>query len=165
MDLFSWQTISVYVFIVLRVLVIAGIGFFVAQYVKNYIMRKAQQLPQEALRISLLARIAMYAIYSVVGLIVMREVGIQTTLLMSVVGIAGIAFGLAIKDSLANILSGIFLMVEHPYEQGDRITVEGLTGIVVEITFYATMLQASDGTLVRIPHDKLIKNSIIIAKK
>jgi small-conductance mechanosensitive channel len=163
MDMFSWHTLSTYFFITLRIIVIAGLGMLAARSVKRYKAREIQKLPQEALRLGVIARIIIYTIYALAGLMIIKELGIQTTPFMGIVGIIGIAFGLAMQASLANILSGIFLMVEHPYEVGDTITVENTpTGTVIESTLYATILKTADNKIIRIPHAKLIKSSLVI---
>ncbi len=161
----TWQTMAPYIFIAIRVIIIACLGLFAARYAKKYILRETKSLPQEALRLGIFARFTTYIIYILTGLMIIKEVGIQTTTLMGLVGIIGVAGGLALQGSLANILSGIFLMIEHPYEVGDTITVENSKGEVIESTLYATILKTAEKTTIRIPHDKLIKSSVVIEKK
>ncbi len=165
MNIFTWQTLAPYVFIAIRAIIIAGLGLFAARYTKKYILRETKNLPQEALRLGIFARFTSYIIYILTGLMIVKELGIQTTTLMGLVGIIGVACGLALQGSLANILSGIFLMIEHPYEVGDTITVDDIKGQVVESTLYATLLKTAENKTIRIPHDKLIKSSVVIEKK
>ena len=68
-------------------------------------------------------------------------------------GVAGIVLGLAAKDSLANLFSGIFILADGPYKLGDHIIIdEGTRGKVTDIGFRSTRLLTRDGLEITVPN-------------
>ena len=99
-------------------------------------------------------------------LVILRIHGIEVTPLLASAGIAGIALGLAAKESLADILSGIFLITDRPIRTGDRVKIErigkhwGAWGDVIDIGLRRTCIRNTDGVAVNYPNN-VLANSII----
>lgn len=107
-----------------------------------------------------LSTIASYAIY-LVGLVIILDIfGVNTTSLIALLGAAGIAIGLALKETLGNIASGIMLLLLRPFSRGDAIQCTATTGTVEEINLFATTLQTADGLYVSVPNGTLCSSSI-----
>src|SRR6185503_5222978 len=70
--------------------------------------------------------------------------GFPTTTLLTVVGTAGIAIGLALKDSLAHIAAGVVLIVLRPFRVGDRVNIASQEGVVDGVFIFQTRLHAAD---------------------
>jgi MscS family membrane protein len=99
--------------------------------------------------------------------------GIQTYVIMSAwhinltswlasAGVLGIAIGFAAKDTLANFISGIFILVDAPYKVGQYIFIDGQTrGVVTDIGMRSTRLLTNDNVEVTVPNG-VIGNSMII---
>ena len=73
-------------------------------------------------------KVIKYAGMLIVIIMVMRELGFQLAPVLGAAGIIGIAVGFASQTSISNIISGVFLIVEQPFEVGDVIIVGGTTG-------------------------------------
>ena len=99
-------------------------------------------------------------------LVVLRINHIEITPLLAGAGIAGIAVGLAAKELLADILSGVFLITDRPLRVGDRVKIEhigrhwGGWGDVVDIGLRRTRIRNTDGVIVNYPNSVLC-NSVI----
>jgi small-conductance mechanosensitive channel len=105
---------------------------------------------------------AMFYIGTVVlVLTVLREFGFQLTALLGAAGIMGVAIGFASQTSVSNIISGIFLLWEKPFQVGDSIKVGDIVGLVFSIDLMSTSLRTFDNRLVRIPNEQLIKSQVI----
>jgi small conductance mechanosensitive channel len=95
-----------------------------------------------------------------IGLIVvfvaaLDALGVPTTSLLAVLGAAGLAIGLAMKDSLSNIASGVMLIVLRPFRAGDAVSIAGQEGIVEQVRIFQTLLRTYQN------HDVILPNSQI----
>lgn len=102
-----------------------------------------------------LRNIVYYALLTAVVIAAAGQLGINTTSFLTVVGAAGLAIGLALKDSLANFSAGVMLIFFRPFKVGDVVTVAGETGAVEEITIFNTVMNTADN------QRKIIPNSIV----
>ena len=93
-------------------------------------------------------------------LTVLNELGFKVSTFLGAAGILGVAVGFASQTSLSNLISGIFLIWEKPFEVDDVIRVNGTTGAVQEIDLLATKIHTFDNTLVRIPNENMIKSEV-----
>ena len=88
---------------------------------------------------------------------VLVELGFNLSAVLGAAGIASVAIGFAAQTSLSNIISGIFLYWERPFEIGDVIKVGDTLGIVISIDLMAVKLRSFDNQFIRIPNETLIK--------
>lgn len=91
---------------------------------------------------------------------VLAEFGFRVSTLLGAAGVMGLAIGFAAQTSLSNLISGIFLIWERPFEIGDVINIDTITGTVEEIDLLSTKIRKFDNTLVRIPNEDLIKSRL-----
>ena len=78
--------------------------------------------------------------------------------LLAGAGVAGLAIGLALKDSLSNTFSGVVLAIKDIINIGDYIESNGYAGVVEEITLRSTTIRESDNNMVIIPNDTVLSN-------
>jgi small-conductance mechanosensitive channel len=95
------------------------------------------------------------------GLSVLSEMGFSLSTLLGAAGIAGVAIGFASQTSLSNLISGIFLIWERPFEVDDVVRIGGTSGVVVTIDLLSTKIRTFDNTLVRFPNETLIKSELV----
>lgn len=89
------------------------------------------------------------------------QIGYDITSLIAGLGIAGIAIGFAAKDTLSNIVAGIFIFWDRPFYIGDLVEIEDEYGSVQEITLRTTRIVTPDGRMVSIPNQNIAANKII----
>ena len=100
----------------------------------------------------------------ILGIVVaaaLGEIGVQTASIIAMLGAAGLAIGLALQASLSNLASGILLIAQTPFKVGDFIEGAGISGTVVEIKLFTTVVTTFDGRKVTIPNSKLTGDPII----
>lgn len=110
-----------------------------------------------------IARVVWLAIF-LVGLYAVFQVAGLTTVALTVMGgtgLLGIVLGIAFRDITENLLASIFLSVQNPFQTGDLIEIEGVTGLVQQLTIRATVLMTLDGNHVQIPNSTVYKSKII----
>jgi small-conductance mechanosensitive channel len=94
-------------------------------------------------------------------LFVLRVHHVSISPLLAGAGIAGIAVGLAAKETLADILAGVFLVVDRPLRVGDRVKIErpgrhwGGWGDVVDVGLRRTLVRNTDGVVINYPNSVL----------
>ena len=84
-----------------------------------------------------------------------NQLGINTTSFLTILGAAGLAIGLALKDSLSNFASGIMLVLFPPYKVGDSVLAAGISGKVDAINIFNTIINTADNRRVYVPNSKI----------
>jgi small conductance mechanosensitive channel len=88
-------------------------------------------------------------------------IGIQTTSLVTVLGAAGLAVGLALQGSLSNFAGGVLVLVFKPFKVGDTIEALGQKGLVQEIQIFNTILITIDNKTIILPNGSVSNNIIV----
>lgn len=104
--------------------------------------------------------IAWYVVVFVVITSVLRELDFDLSVLLGAAGVLTVAIGFASQTSASNVISGIFLLVERPFEPGDLIEVDSVVGEVLSIDLMSVRLRTFDNRFVRLPNESLIKARI-----
>lgn len=115
----------------------------------------------DATLIGFLRNVAYAAMLVLVVVTALSAIGVPTTSMFAILGAAGLAVGLALKDSLSNIASGVMLIVLRPFRLGDHVVVAGEEGIVEEIRVFQTRLHAFDQRVIVLPNSEITTAPII----
>ncbi len=91
----------------------------------------------------------------------LSQLGIETTSLAAVMAAAGLAVGMALKDSLGNLASGVMIILFRPFKIGDFIEAGGTSGVVEDITIFTTMMKTGDNKAVIVPNGSITGGNII----
>jgi len=91
---------------------------------------------------------------------VLIHLQVNLTAVLGAAGIATVAIGFAAQTSLSNLISGLFLIGERPFEVGDLIVVGSTRGIVLSIDLLSVKLRTLDNLFVRMPNETLIKAEV-----
>lgn len=103
-----------------------------------------------------------YAVMLVLVIVTaLTALGVPTTSMFAILGAAGLAVGLALKDSLSNIASGVMLIVLRPFRAGDHVIAAGQEGVVLEIRVFQTRLRALDHRVIILPNSQVTTAPII----
>lgn len=143
----------------IRIIVLLGLGFPLLLFICTLAGKAAKKrfTPQA----SMLIRKGIFYFGSILLIIsVLYQMGFKLTALLGAAGIAGIAIGFASQTSVSNIISGLFLISEKPFEVGDLIKVNDTKGNILSIDLLSVKLRTLDNQLVRIPNESLIKNQV-----
>ncbi len=91
----------------------------------------------------------------------LSQLGIQTASLIAIIGAAGLAVGLALKDSLQNFASGVMLILFRPFKSGDFVEMAGVSGVVEKISIFSTLMRSGDNKEIIVPNGKIYGGNII----
>jgi len=136
------------------------IGKWLARYLSKLlgkILRK-NKVDETLTRFS--GNITYYALLIMVIIAAAGQLGINTTSFLTIVGAAGLAVGLALKDSLSNFASGVMLIMFHPFKVGDYVTAGGQSGTVESIAIFNTVLKTPDNQMVIVPNSSITADVI-----
>ncbi len=88
--------------------------------------------------------------------------GIQPTAFVAALGVTSVVISLGLQDTVSNVIGGLALMMGQVVKPGDRITVNGLTGVVTDVTWRNTLVRDAAGSVQVIPNSVLNKTTVII---
>lgn len=109
----------------------------------------------------LVGRMAKLAVLIMVLVAVLAQFGVQTSSIIALIGAAGLAIGLAFKDTLSNVASGLLLLFLRPFNAGEFVELGDESGTVMEIGLFLTRLRTADGQIVCMPNAEVANNAII----
>lgn len=142
-------------------LAILIIGLWLARHISRLIEKTMVKAKVDT-TLALFTRNIVYAGLMVfILLAVLSQLGIQTASFIAVLGAAGLAVGLALQGTLANLASGVLIILFRPYKVGDVIKVSGNEGTVKEIQVFCTILVSQDNKKFIIPNSKITGDTIV----
>jgi len=115
----------------------------------------------------LLNRFSGAIIYAVAVVLALDTLGFNVMPLVAGAGVLGVAIGFAAKDTLSNLIAGILLIIDRPFEMGDRIEVwsapagSASWGDVIDIGLRATKIRTTDNIIIVIPNNEIMKRDIV----
>ncbi len=113
--------------------------------------------PGVARVVGLSLRIAIFAIASVV---LLDEFGIDIATFIAALGIFGFALAIGLRQTMHGFFTGMLVSVLKPYEVGDYIESDRVTGVVEDIHMYHTVVVTADGEFVSVPNSSVWSRSI-----
>ncbi len=151
-----------YVVDVTLAIVILVAGFIVSAWAQRVARRNLAKVKglDDTLE-PFIARLIRYTILIVVFVAVLAQFGVQTTSIIAVLGAAGIAIGLALQGTLANIAAGVMLLFLRPFRIDDFIDAEGISGTIQEVGLFVTEMRTFDGLFVTVPNSQLWNRTIV----
>lgn len=108
----------------------------------------------------LTSRLFSYTLYTIILISFLKSLGFEVSALLGTAGIIGIAVGFASQTSVSNIISGLFLIGERPFELNDIVTIGEISGVVISIDLLSIKLRTFDNRYVRVPNEMLIKTPL-----
>jgi small conductance mechanosensitive channel len=152
--------VSTYTLKLLAAILIFIIGKWISRKISDLIGKLFEKNKIDTTLVGFLENIIYYTLLIVVLIAAAGQLGINTTSFLTIVGAAGLAVGLALKDSLSNFASGVMLIMFRPFHVGDLVNAGGVLGKVDKITVFNTMLNTLDNQRVIVPNS-LITTSVI----
>jgi small conductance mechanosensitive channel len=148
--------IVTYAFSVIGAILILIVGWSISRllgrWVRSLLARTHRVDPTVVGFFSVFVR---YAVLVVVVIMVLGQFGVQTASIITALGAAGLAIGLALQGTLQNIAAGIMLLVLRPFRVGEYIDADGISGTIQEIGLFATELKTLDGLYRMAPNSQL----------
>ena len=130
------------------------VGRMVAGIVRSNVRKAMTKAEVDATLIPFVASLVYYIVLAVVIIAVLSLFGIQTTSLVAVLGAAGLAIGLALQGTLSNFAAGVMLLLFRPFKVDDFVEIGGITGKVVAVKIFSTVLKTGDNVMITVPNSQ-----------
>lgn len=145
-------------------LLIAIVIFVVGKWLAHRVQRAFEKILRnrnvDDVLVDFLGTIVSTLIIIVAVIAAVDQLGIPATSFLAVLGAAGLAVGLALKDSLSNFASGVMLVLFRPFTKGDFVDAGGITGTVDEIHLVSTLLTTPDNKQIIVPNALMYTSAI-----
>jgi small-conductance mechanosensitive channel len=135
-------------------------------YLQSNIAHKTENKVDDII-FELLARFAGFIIFATAIVMALDLLGVNVVPVIAGAGVAGVAVGFAAKDTLSNLIAGVLLIIDRPFEVGDRIEVwqaptkSATWGDVIDIGLRATKIKTTDNIVIIIPNNEIMLRDII----
>lgn len=131
------------------------IGWWLAKWIARVIRRINTRARMDATLNGFLSNLAYALALMIVGIAALDKLGVPIASAVTILGTIGLAVGLALKDSLSNIASGVMLIVLRPFHVGDTVIVAGLEGIAEQVSIFQTRLRTADNRVIVLPNSSI----------
>jgi len=133
--------------------VLVKIVDIVIAYLRPRVAASESKLDDQLLPI--MGKLAKIFALTLMGLLLLQNLGYNVTSLIAGLGIGGLAVALAAQETLANVFGSIAIFADKPFSVGDRVQVDGFDGPVESVGMRSTRIRTLDGTLVTVPNAKI----------
>jgi small conductance mechanosensitive channel len=142
-------------------LLILFFGWWVIKLIVRYVKRVFKKTDCDPTLENFISSLLNWGLKILLFIVVISQLGVETTSLIAVIGAAGLAIGLALQGSLSNFAGGVLIISLKPFRVGDFIEAQGVSGTVKETSLFYTKLNTFNNQLAIIPNGQLTNNNII----
>ena len=157
----SLMWLSVYGLRLVVALLILFIGKKKKKKLGDFLGRILEKRSIDPTLIPFIRGIVHYLLLAVIFIAALGQIGINVTSFLAILGAAGLAIGLALKDSLSNFASGVMLIIFRFFRVGDYVNVAGTSGTVETINIFNTELVTPDNQKIYVPNASIMGNQIV----
>ncbi|MGB5621420.1 MAG: mechanosensitive ion channel domain-containing protein [Gammaproteobacteria bacterium] len=136
------------------------IGRWVARWLSRLLEKGMQKAGTDQTLIVFLRNIVYVGLLTFAIIAAVGQLGVQTTSFLAVLGAAGLAVGLALQGSLANLAAGVLIIIFRPFKLGDFIEAGGIAGTVKAISIFTTTLHTPDNKVIIVPNAQVNSGTI-----
>jgi len=145
----------------LSALVIFGVGWYLAVWLGKLVERLLQRRKVDREIALLLRRATQWGVFAASTLMALDQVGFDITTFLAGLGALGFALGFAVQDITQNLMAGVLLLLQQPFDIGDAIQVGDYAGVVLDINLRATEMRTWDGRRVYVPNAQVYTSAIV----
>jgi small conductance mechanosensitive channel len=137
------------------------VGHYAIKIFKRLISKNVQKREFEPTLSKFLIDILTWLLRVLLFVTFISKLGIETASFVAIIGAAGLAIGLSLQGSLSNFAGGILIILFKPFEVGDTIEAQGVSGTVSEIQIFVTKLITGNNQTIFVPNGSLSNGNII----
>lgn len=153
-----WSTTGI---TIIKTFAIIIIGLLLIKIIMRYVRKIFMTSQMEAGLTSFLLSIIKAAMYVLLIFIIMSTLGVSMGAIVAALSAAGLAIALALQDSLSNLASGILILVNKPFVEGDYIRVGTDEGTVKSVRIFTTQIESYDKKVITIPNKSVINSNVV----
>lgn len=155
------DTILQFVWNVVAALILLFVGKLISKLLSKGVEKVLLRRKVDVTVVHFFSALIRYITLAFAIIAALGRLGIETSSIITVIGAAGLAVGLALQGSLSNFAAGVLLVTLRPFSAGNLVQIGAITGIVNNVHIFSTTLLTADNKEVVIPNGKIIADSII----
>ncbi|THB69044.1 MAG: mechanosensitive ion channel family protein [Desulfovibrio sp.] len=160
-----WATIELWLTTygvrILIAIAVLAVGRWIAKRLVSMLDKVLEKKEIDSTVRSFAKNLLYYTLLMAVIVAALNQAGINATSFLAVLGAAGLAIGLALKDSLANFAAGVMLIMYRFFSNGDYVTIAGTSGTVKSINIFHTELATPDNQKIFVPNGSILGDVIV----
>lgn len=141
-------------------IIIVLIGRWLARLITRYATHSMERAHLDSMVVRFLRTLIYLGLMAAVVIAALDAAGLHTTSLTALLAAAGVAVGLALKDTLANFASGLMILLFKPYTIDHTVEAAGTGGAVEEVSVFHTVMRTPDNVKVIVPNSAVISGAI-----
>jgi len=145
----------------LSALLILAVGLWLSRKISKAIERALTRANVDPMLGSFLRNIAYFAGVIVVVVAALTQLGVPPASLLALLGAAGLAIGLALRDSLSNFASGVMLILLRPFKARDYVQIAGQEGTIEQVRVFQTQMRTLDNRVIVLPNSQITTAPIV----
>lgn len=153
-----WSTTGV---TLIKTFAILVFGLLLIKIIMRYIRKAFMASQMEAGLSSFLMSVIRAVLYVLLIFVIFSTLGVSMGAFIAALSAAGLAVALALQDSLSNLASGILILINKPFVEGDYIRVGTDEGIVKSVRIFTTQIESYDKKVITIPNKSVISNNVV----
>jgi small conductance mechanosensitive channel len=155
-----YELVTTYGLKIVGAIVLLVVGRFVVGIIIRMIARMLERSKVDVTLTKFVTTLTKTALMIILFIVVLNQIGVQTTSFVALIGAIGLAIGFALQGSLSNFAAGVMLIVFRPFKAGDFVEAGGTMGSVSEIGMFNTILLTPDHKKIIIPNSSITGASI-----
>ena len=145
---------------ILGAILIWIVGSFIIKKIKKLLVKAMNKVEYDESLEKFISSLIVVSLKIILFVVILGNLGIETTSFAAILAAAGLAVGLALQGSLSNFAGGVLILIFKPYKTGDFIEAQGVMGVVKQIEIFTTKLNTPDNKEVIIPNGSLSNGNI-----
>lgn len=146
---------------IIAAIVMLIVGLYIIRFLNKMVRKFFNTRDYDLALESFLQSFISIALKIVLFVLIITQLGVQSSSLIAIIGAAGLAIGLALQGSLSNFAGGVLILLFKPFKVGDFISAQGVDGSVKEITIFYTKLTTFGNQVAIVPNGKLSNDNVI----
>lgn len=144
----------------IMVLVLVVVGYFVIKIIRKAVAKFFDKVNFDRALETFIENIIGFVFWVILFVIILANLGVDVSGLIAGLGIMGFIVGFALKDTLGNLASGMFILFHKPFKVGDWVNIGGVVGGVEKVGIAACTLNSPDNVKITIPNSKIWGDTI-----
>ncbi len=142
-------------------IVLLLVGLWVVKLIVGYLRKLFERKDYDPTLEKFTLNATSWGLKILLFVLVITQLGVASASLVAAIGAAGLAIGLALQGSLANLAGGVLIIVLKPFKVGDWIEAQGVSGSVVEISLFYTKIDTFGNQRAVVPNGQLSNDNVI----
>ncbi len=143
------------------VIAVAIIGFLIVKIILAVTRKLVNKSKLKGIAGNFIVTILKIALVFIYLITILRVIGIDTSSFVALFTVGTLAISLAIQSVISNFASGIILVTNHPFKEGDFVEIAGISGTVEQITLFSTKVRTPDNKMISVPNSSVSGGNIV----